>query len=146
MEIKFTKEQYENLMKLVYLGNWMVNAIRTDDRVEKYDELKHYIFSFAKDAGLDRYIDYDEKSGKYYPSIELEQDAEIEQYMDDYNDENFWEDLIHNLARRDLIEAYGEDAIKKMSLGELFEKEEPFIEKYADEVETHGIKNLVIKK
>lgn len=146
MEIKFTKEQYENLMKLVYLGNWMINAIRTDDRVKKYDELKHYIFSFAKDAGLDRYIDYDEKSGKYYPSIELEEDAEIEQYMDDYNDENFWEELIHNLARRDLIETYGEDAIRKMSFEELFEKEEPFIEKYADEFEEQGIKNLVIKK
>ena len=116
MEIKFTKEQYENLMKLVYLGNWMINAIRTDDRVKKYDEIKHYIFSFAKDAGLDRYIDYDEKSGKYYPSIELEEDAEIEQYMDDYNDENFWEELIHNLARRDLIEVYGKDAIKKCLL------------------------------
>ena len=48
MEIKFTKEQYENLMKLVYLGNWMINAIRTDDRVKKYDELKHYIFFFRQ--------------------------------------------------------------------------------------------------
>ena len=35
MEIKFTKEQYENLMKLVYLGNWMINAIRTDDKSKK---------------------------------------------------------------------------------------------------------------
>ena len=24
MEIKFTKKQYENLIKLVYLGNWMI--------------------------------------------------------------------------------------------------------------------------
>ena len=59
-------------------------------RVKKYDELKHYIFSFAKDAGLDRYIDYDEESHTYYPNLELEEDGEIEQYMDDYNDENFW--------------------------------------------------------
>ena len=66
--------------------------------------------------------------------------------MDDYNDENFWEELIHHLSRRDLIEAYGEDAIRKMSLEELFEKEEPFIEKYTDELEDHGIKNLRIKE
>jgi len=31
MEIKFTKKQYENLIKLVYLGNWMINGIRSTD-------------------------------------------------------------------------------------------------------------------
>ena len=38
MEIKLTKEQYENLIKLVYLGNWMINAIRSgaegDEQIE----------------------------------------------------------------------------------------------------------------
>jgi hypothetical protein len=29
MEIKLTNEQYENLLKIVYLGNWIANAIRS---------------------------------------------------------------------------------------------------------------------
>jgi hypothetical protein len=29
MEIKLTSEQYENLLKIVYLGNWIVDAIRS---------------------------------------------------------------------------------------------------------------------
>ena len=38
MKINFTKKQYEDLVKLVYLGTWMINAHRTDDIVEKYEE------------------------------------------------------------------------------------------------------------
>lgn len=40
MEISLTKEQYEDLIKIVYLGTWMVNAFRTDDRIEKYEEFE----------------------------------------------------------------------------------------------------------
>ena len=31
MQIEFDKKQYEILLKLVYLGNWMANAHRTED-------------------------------------------------------------------------------------------------------------------
>jgi len=37
MEIKLTKEQYENLLRLVYLGNWMINAIRSGTEDDPYD-------------------------------------------------------------------------------------------------------------
>ncbi len=39
MDIKLTKGQYKNLVKLVYLGNWTINGIRLNDKqVEKYEE------------------------------------------------------------------------------------------------------------
>ena len=71
MDIKFTltKDQYENLIKLVYLGNWMINGIRLhDEQIKEYEELEQYIFSFAKDAGMEKYIVYDDGSKKYFPS------------------------------------------------------------------------------
>jgi len=44
MEIKLTKEQYKNLIMLVYLGNWMINAIRSgakgDPQIEEYNEIE----------------------------------------------------------------------------------------------------------
>jgi len=43
MKIELTKEQYKNLIKLVYLGNWIVNSIRSgeedDKRIEKYENI-----------------------------------------------------------------------------------------------------------
>ena len=36
MRITLSKDQYENLVRLVYLGNWMINARKYDKELEKY--------------------------------------------------------------------------------------------------------------
>ena len=146
MEITFTKEQHENLIKLVYLGSWMVNSIREDKGVKKFDDLEQYIYSFAKAAGMGKLIEYDPETKQYFPTFELEEDAEVEQYRQEYDDYNFWEELTYALARRDFIKEYGENAIKKMSMEERFEKEQPFIEKYEEEFEKYGIERLKIER
>jgi len=146
MDIKLTKDQYENLIKLVYLGNWMINGIRLhDEQVEKYEKIEQYIFSFAKDAEMEKYIEYDGKSKKFFPTGEFEMESDIENYRQEYEDEVFWEELVDRLARRDFIRKYGEDLIKKMDRKKRFEKEEPFVEKYEEEFEKHGIERLEIK-
>lgn len=37
--IEFTKERFEALLKLVYLGNWMANAHR-DEPIAEYERLE----------------------------------------------------------------------------------------------------------
>jgi hypothetical protein len=144
MEINFTKEQYENLIKLVYLGNWMINAIRTDDRIEKFYDLEQYIYSYFKDFGLHEYIEYDKELKKFFPTEEL-MEEELEEYIDDYNDYNFWDELTFRLARRDLLKKYGENEVEKMSLEERMKKEVPFLEKYGEEFEKYGVERLGIE-
>ena len=146
IKIEFTKAQYENLIKLVYLGNWMINAIRTDDIVKKYDDVEQHIYSFAKDVGLDKYIEFDSELNKFFPTKELEEDEEMEKYREEYDDEIFWDEITDRLAGRDFIRKYGENAIKKMTRKERSEKEYPFIEKYEKEFAKYGIENLEIKK
>jgi len=150
MEIKLTKEQYENLLKIVYLGNWMINAIRSgtegDEQIEKYNDIEQYIFSFAKDVGLGKYIEFDKKYNKFFPTIDFEQDEEIERYLKDYNEETFWQELADRLGTRDFIREYGEEAINKMDQEERFIKLQEFIIKYEEEFEKNGIENLKISK
>ena len=150
MEIKLTKEQYENLLKLVYLGNWMINAIRSgaegDERIKKYDEIEQYIFSFAKEAGLEKYIEFDKRYNKFFPTREFDEDPEIEQYLEDYDNEVFWQELADRLGTRDFIRKYGKEAIEKMDQEERFLKEQEFIIKYEEEFEKNGLANLEILK
>lgn len=146
IEIKLTKEQYEDLIKLVYLGNWMINAIRTDDIIEKYDMIEQYIYSFVKNANLENYIVFDDELNKFFPTREFELETDVDEYRDEYNNEIFWDELIDRLSVRDFIKAYEKDVIKKMSLREQIVKKSPFIEKYEKEFEKHGIENLEIKK
>ncbi len=144
MKINFTKAQYETLIKAVYLGNWVVNSTEGETVDEDFDALEEYILSFAKDFGLDQYVEYDEGEKKFYASRELEE-GEIEDQIQRYDDYTFWDKLIFNLAERDLIRKYGERAVEKMADADRFEKEQEFLEKYEQEFSRNGIRNLVIK-
>jgi hypothetical protein len=146
MDITLTRAQYRCLLELVYLGNWMVNAIRTDDRVKKYDGLEQYIFSFAEKARLSGLIEFDSELGQFFPTRAFEFESDVERYRGEYDDDVFWEELIYRLARRDLIKHYGEDAVFKMEWDERIAKEQPFLEKYEKEFEERGLLNLEIAR
>ncbi|HMK48524.1 MAG TPA: hypothetical protein VK435_00595 [Thermodesulfovibrionales bacterium] len=145
MKINFTKDQYENLIKLVYLGNWVINSYRTDNTVDKYDELEQYIFSFFEDFKMDKYIEHDRSVNQYFPTREFEEDTDVEEYRDEYDNYTFWDELVYRLARRDLIRKYGEATVLAMAPDDLMSKEEEFVEKYEVEFEVNGVENLEIR-
>lgn len=143
MKIEFTKEQYENLMKLVYLGEWMVNSHRVfDERIKKYDKLQKYIFSFAKDFGLEKYVD----NRDFYPSGFFEEETDINGLRDEYDEDAFWLELPNRLGERDFLKKYTEEDWKKMTREERFLKIQEFIIKWEEELEKNGIKRLGIKE
>jgi hypothetical protein len=146
MKINFTKKQYEDLMKLVYLGAWMINSHRTDNIEERYEELDQYILSFSEEFGTEKYVEFDEELNRFFTTREFEEDTGIEQYKEEYDDNTFWDELIYRLARRDLIKTYGEAAVFTMTTDELLDKEQPFIDRYEMEFERYGIDNLEIKE
>ena len=147
MKINFTKKQFEVLLKAVYMGNWVANAQRTgrkDDRhIEKYEEVQRHLLSFAKEFGLERYVD--DEDGKIYPSRELEED-EVDGLISEYNEEEFWGELVSRFAERDFIRKYGMEAISKMDAMERIEKDHPFLEKYHNEVYEYGIEHMEVVK
>ena len=146
IEIKLTKKEYRDLLDIVYLGDWMINAIRTDDKLEKYDKMAQHLYSYARDAGLENLIEFNEEFNKFFPTKKFEENPELQRFMEDYDDENFWDELVYRLARHDFIKEYGENAVRKMSWEERIEKEHPFIEKYEEEFERDGIENLRIEE
>lgn len=123
----------------------MINAHRTDGIIENYEDLEQYVLSFFKDFGMEKYILFDEELNKFFPTKAFEEDTDIEQYIDEYNNDIFWEELIDRLARRDFIQVYGEENVNKMTWEDRLEKEQPFIDKYEEKFEKNGIENLEIK-
>jgi hypothetical protein len=143
MEITLSEEQYENLVRMMYLGNWMIISIRTpDEEIKKYDELEQHIYSFAKGTQMERYITFDNKINKFITNWEADEHPEVDHYIDEYDEENFWHMLVHMLAERDFIRTYGEEKIEAMPFEERIEKEGPFIEKYSNEFSQNGLENV----
>ncbi len=142
--IRLHRRQFEDLLKLVYLGNFLVNNYRADRPVARFDDLESYLFALAKDYGLSHVLDMDAETGVVYPSQEFSQAEDLNEYIDDFMDNCFWEELVQRLTERDMRRKYGQDVYETMEYEELKEKEEPIFRKYASEVETHGLENLEI--
>jgi len=85
MNIDLTKDQYKILLQLMYCGEWVLNSYKTkEDKIYKETEkFEQYIFSFAKEFGFDKWIDYDDESGNYYPTALMEDD--LHKFIDKYN-------------------------------------------------------------
>lgn len=144
MKISLTKDQFQELLKLVYLGNWLVNSIRSvDDQIQAFDDILDYILSMAKKEKLEGTVDFDEGLQRHYPTAEFEES--LNDYIDEYDNELFWEGLLLRLVERDLIYKYGEEAVKIMTFDEIVDKERPFREKYQKEFERNGIENLILR-
>jgi len=144
IKIELTREQYKELIKLVYLGEWLANAHCISREDEKFNDIANYIYSYAADFGLEDLVEYDRKSREYYPTAEFDEDPEVRQFIDKYNNENFWDELTNRMAVRDFVRKYGKAAINKMTWEERIEKEDPFIEKYQEEFAENGLMNLGI--
>lgn len=103
MKIEFTQEQYERLLKLVYLGNYMVNGVRApEDTVQEYAEMESFIFSFAADMGLSHLVV--KENGKFCPSIALDQDEEMNEHIEIYDEVTFMDELEARLEASDECE------------------------------------------
>lgn len=149
-KIYFTREQFEALLKLVYLGNWVANANRDgspeNPRKEEYEKLENYIFSFAKQFGFGEYVD-DEEVGKgnFYPTRTFEEETDVRKFIEEYDEETFWDEIIDRLGERDFYQHYSEDEIQKMSQEERFKKLYEFIDKWAEEINENGIERMRVK-
>jgi len=143
MQVELTKEQLADLVKVVYMGNWMINGVHLQsERVKKFDEIEQLIYAQAAKNGLEDYVEFDSSCGEYFPRTEFEESAEMEGYKKGYDEETFWEGLVDKMANRDFIAKFGEEAIKKMDQHERFEKLYEFINKYEDYFESRGIDGL----
>jgi hypothetical protein len=142
MELKLTKAQYETLMRLVYLGNTVINGFREKDPVIETDHLENYIYAKAADFGLGKLTLYDEELDAFYPTTETE-DVWLADH-DDYVNDLFWDELMHRLAERDLETRYGRDAVEAMSLEERGKLEQELMDKFYGEFHQNGLNNLIL--
>ena len=52
MELKLTQKQFRRLLDLVYIGNWVLNSTRGEDRIREYDQVESMVFSHCLGQGM----------------------------------------------------------------------------------------------
>lgn len=134
MQIELSEKEYRRLLDMVYIGNWILNSARGDDRFEDYDRVEEKIFSLAPSQGMTSLVQI--WQGHIYPSQAFA-DGGIHEAIADYEDAVFFDILAEELARRDLglVETDPEDYTELSAR----------MEEYLDEFDKNGLDDISVE-
>jgi len=143
MKINFTKKEYRLLLDMVEMADWVLNAHKTasSDEIKKYSDLYQKILSYAKDMGFENLIVYEKDLDRYLATAEYEESAHM-RYIEEFEDDVFWDALPLRLAERDLIKEVGEKKYEEMEFVERASKLVELESHYYKELEDNGIDNF----
>lgn len=133
MRLELTRKQFRRLLDMAYIGNWILNSTRGDDRFADYDEVESLLFQRAKELGMDALTEY--WRGAAVPSQAFAEGGIHEAIMA-YEDVTFFEILAEELALRDL------DA--ERATEENYDEVMDRMEQYMGEFEAHGTEHISV--
>ena len=133
MNIELTTKEFRRLLDLVFIGNWVLNSTRGDDRFEDYDNVESKLFALCRGTPMESLVE--DYNGKPIPSQAFN-DGGIHEAIVNYEDVIFYDVLAEELARRDM----GYPEIDTRNYDELVER----MEDYIDEFERNGTDNIII--
>ena len=134
MELQLTQKQFRRLLDLVYIGNWVLNSTRGDDRIREYDDVESAVFANCLSQGMVKLVE--SYQGELIPSRTFAEGG-IHEAILAYEDTMFFEILAQELALRDMES----DAPTPENYEELRER----MDTYLGEFELHGTDNITVE-
>ena len=134
MELELSRKQFRRLLDMAYIGNWILNSTRGEDRFTDYDEVESLLFRKAREAGMDALTE--DWQGVAVPSQAFASGG-IHDAIMDYENNVFFDILAEDLARRDMDDV----PIDESNYQELTER----IEAYIAEFDAHGTDNISVE-
>ena len=130
MQIDLTPKEFRRLLDLVYIGNWVLNSTRGDDRFQDYDDLESKIFALSPALS-------ELWNGVVVPSKAFAEGG-IHEAIAFYEDNVFYEILAEELSRRDMD--YPE--INEENYDEIITR----MDRYMSEFQASGVDHLVLEE
>ena len=129
MQIELSKQEFRSLLDLVYIGNWVLNSTRGEDRFQVYDNLESKLFALCPNLTQPW-------NGTTVPSKAYTEGG-IHEAIAYYEDNVFYQILAEELSRRD------------MNYPEITDENYPEIvtrmDRYMSEFEVSGVDHLVLE-
>ena len=129
MRIDLTPKEFRRLLDLVYIGNWVLNSTRGEDRFQDYDDLESKIFALSPALS-------EPWNGTVVPSRAYAEGG-IHEAIAYYEDVVFYEILAEELSRRDM----GYTEITDQNYEEIVGR----MEQYMTEFQESGVQHLVLE-
>ena len=133
MKLELTTKQFRRLLDMAYIGNWILNSTRGDDRFKDYDDVESLLFAKAREEGMG--VLAEDWQGEVVPSRAFAEGGIHEAIME-YENNVFFDILAEDLARRDMEDV----SIDQNNYEELSSR----IDAYIAEFEQHGTDNILV--
>ena len=133
MNLELSNKQFRRLLDLVYIGNWILNSTRGDQRFTDYDEVESLVFGRAALEGMPSLAEL--YQGEIVPSRAFVEGG-IHEAIAEYENNVFFDILAEDLARRDMDDV----PIDESNYDELTSR----IDAYIAEFEQHGTDNILV--
>ncbi len=133
MKLELTAKEFRRLLDMAYIGNWILNSTRGDDRFTDYDHVESLLFAKAAENGMGSLAEL--YQGEVIPSKAFAEGGIHEAIME-YENNVFFEILAEDLARRDMDDV----PIDESNYAELADR----IDAYINEFEEHGTDNILV--
>ena len=130
MQIELTPKDFRRLLDMVYIGNWVLNSTRGEDRFADYDDLESKLFALSPALS-------EVWNGTIVPSRAYTEGG-IHEAIAYYEDNVFYEILAEELSRRDMD--YPE--INDDNYDEIVTR----MDRYMSEFELSGVDHLVLEE
>ena len=130
MQIELTKKEFRRLLDLVYIGNWVLNSTRGNDRFADYDNLESKLFALSPTLS-------EPWNGTMVPSRAFAEGG-IHEAIALYEDNVFYEILAEELSRRDMDYPEITDENYEEIIGRM--------DRYMSEFQVSGVQNLILEE
>ena len=134
MQIELTAKEFRTLLDMTYIGNWVLNSTRGDNRFQIYDDLESKLFSIAREKGMK--VLAQDWNGTVVPS-QAYTEGGIHEAIAFYEDNIFYQILAEELSRRDMN--YAE--ITEENYDEIVGR----MNRYMSEFELSGVDKLILE-
>ena len=130
MQIDLTNKEFRMLLDMVYIGNWVLNSTRGNDRFQDYDNIESKLFALSPALS-------ELWNGTVVPSRAFAEGG-IHEAIAYYEDNVFYEILAEELSRRDMDYPEITDDNYEEIVGRM--------DRYMSEFELSGVQNLILEE
>ena len=135
MQIELTQAEFRNLLDMVYIGNWVLNSTRGEDRFQVYDDLESKLFALSREHGMK--VLAQDWEGTVVPS-QAYAEGGIHEAIAFYEDKVFYQILAEELSHRDMDYAQ----INDDNYDEIISR----MDKYMSEFQASGVDHLILEE
>lgn len=146
MKIDFTRDEYLTLLTAMQVAEWVLHAHHVEEppETQAFRDLEQKLFALAETFGCAELVEYVEDEARFYPSAAFDEASPAMDFVEDYENDSFWNELLERLVERDLLRQLGEKTVDALDPEEREIREEPYRRVYGEEFAAHGVDRLEI--